>query len=85
MSLRIADGPGVDPVESEADREPAEPIAKREPVPGCSCYICDGSPAIRSRMYLCTICGNKRCPHATDHREICTGSNAPGQPGSYYE
>jgi hypothetical protein len=38
----------------------------------------------RNRMILCANCGNKRCPHATDHRNPCTGSNAPGQPGSIY-
>jgi len=36
-------------------------------------------------MALCEICGNKRCPHATDHELECTGSNEPGQKGSYYE
>lgn len=30
----------------------------------------------------CHICGNKRCPHATDHRFKCTGSNEPGQIGT---
>lgn len=35
-------------------------------------------------MIVCTTCGNKRCPHATDHRLECGGSNAPGQPGSVY-
>jgi hypothetical protein len=34
--------------------------------------------------YACEICGNKRCPHHTDHRLACTGSNEPGQPGSSY-
>lgn len=33
---------------------------------------------------VCAICGNKRCPHANDHRHACTGSNEPGQPGSAY-
>ena len=37
------------------------------------------------RMALCPICGNKRCPHANDHRNACTGSNKPGQKGSAYE
>lgn len=37
------------------------------------------------RMFLCGICGNKRCPHAADHRLDCTGSNEPGQRGSLYE
>jgi hypothetical protein len=35
-------------------------------------------------MILCAICGNKRCPHATDHRLACTNSNEPGQAGSDY-
>jgi hypothetical protein len=35
-------------------------------------------------MLLCPTCGNKRCPHATDHRHECTGSNEAGQPGSIY-
>jgi hypothetical protein len=38
-----------------------------------------------ARMFLCETCGNKRCPHAADHRLNCTRSNAPGQPGSLYE
>jgi len=36
-------------------------------------------------MYLCDECGNKRCPHATDHTEPCTGSNELNQPGSRYQ
>lgn len=35
-------------------------------------------------MILCPKCGNKRCPHASDHRLDCTGSNEPGQAGSVY-
>lgn len=38
-----------------------------------------------SKMILCPECGNKRCPHASDHRLACTGSNKPGQRGSVYE
>lgn len=38
-----------------------------------------------SRMILCAICGNKRCPHATDHELACTDSNEPGQAGSSYQ
>lgn len=37
-----------------------------------------------NRMILCPECGNKRCPHASDHDRECTGSNDPGQPGSVY-
>ncbi len=36
-------------------------------------------------MILCPTCGNKRCPHATDHRNACTGSNEIGQKGSSWE
>ena len=40
---------------------------------------------VLSEMILCPICGNKRCPKASDHRLECTGSNEPGQEGSIYE
>lgn len=57
-----------------------------------SCYVCltaawDGQgwhPAA-TRMILCTVCGNKRCPKANDCTNACTGSNEPGQIGSAYE
>lgn len=35
--------------------------------------------------YACSVCGNKRCPHATNCELSCTNSNDPGQPGSDYE
>jgi len=38
-----------------------------------------------NRFIVCEKCGNKRCPHATDHDYECTGSNEPGQKGSIYE
>ncbi len=38
-----------------------------------------------NRMFLCSTCGNKRCPKASDHRLVCTNSNEPGQKGSIYE
>lgn len=34
--------------------------------------------------YACELCGNKRCPHHSDHRLECTQSNEPGQPGSVF-
>lgn len=43
-----------------------------------------GLPYAMTRMILCPICGNKRCPRATNHELACTGSNEPGQPGSVY-
>jgi hypothetical protein len=57
------------------------------------CYSCVGSkPAYEdswltvgmTQMIVCAECGNKRCPHSTDHRLDCTGSNEPGQEGSRY-
>ena len=36
------------------------------------------------RMIVCPECGNKRCPHASNHELTCTDSNEPGQPGSVY-
>ena len=57
----------------------------------CYCYNCNkdradenGFPYTMTRMILCPTCGNKRCPHSTDHNLECTGSNEPGQPGSRY-
>ena len=53
----------------------------------CGCYNClrDRDPAYTiNHMIVCPACGNKRCPHATDHNLACTNSNEPGQPGSRY-
>ena len=58
----------------------------------CFCYNCNkdrkdasGFPYILTRMIVCPTCGNKRCPHSTDHNLECTNSNDPGQPGSRYQ
>lgn len=57
----------------------------------CYCYNCNkdkkdgfGFPRVMTRMIVCPNCGNKRCPHATDHSYECSGSNEPGQQGSRY-
>ena len=58
----------------------------------CYCYNCNKDrldesgnfPYVMTRMIVCPECGNKRCPHSTDHNLACTGSNDPGQPGSRY-
>lgn len=58
----------------------------------CECFRCiverlekqAGFPMVPNRMVACEQCGNKRCPHSTDHRHACTGSNEPGQAGSRY-
>jgi ribosomal protein L32 len=53
----------------------------------CYCYNCRKATDIQyvmTHMIVCPICGNKRCPHSTDHNLACTNSNEPGQPGSRY-
>ena len=53
----------------------------------CDCHNCRNQRTLTLadiHMVLCPICGNKRCPKATDHRNTCTWSNEPGQPGSAY-
>jgi hypothetical protein len=60
----------------------------------CGCMKChdarhraSGSPFASMETgwrYACEICGNKRCPHHTDHNLACTNSNEPGQPGSAF-
>jgi len=60
----------------------------------CGCYSCIGNEPTRegswltigmTRMIVCALCGNKRCPHGTDHRLDCTGSNEGNQAGSRYQ
>lgn len=62
---------------------------------GCGCWTCVNKRAekiddftqrlvYRSRMIVCPDCGNKRCPRATWHENVCSGSNDPEQPGSRY-
>ena len=50
----------------------------------CECRTCMPNMPPNIRMIVCAKCGNKRCPHANDHRNACTGSNDVGQPGSAY-
>ena len=59
-------------------------LVEREPLPADEKLFGTVDPRM-ARMFLCETCGNKRCPHAADHRHACTGSNEPGQPGSLYE
>ena len=57
----------------------------------CNCHRCraerreGGIFSQKIMMVVCTECGNKRCPKASDHRLECTCSNEPGQKGSIYE
>lgn len=59
-------------------RENAETSTK------CWCRTCHPVTISDMRFVVCPECGNKRCPHANDHRNACTGSNEPGQEGSAY-
>lgn len=67
------------------------------PLPECGCIKCFDARMEKMRnsdvplesfdpslRYACEICGNKRCPHHSDHELKCTGSNEPGQPGSVF-
>lgn len=61
------------------------PLTGNSPVtPVCWCSTCRPVTMSDMRFVVCPECGNKRCPHANDHRNTCTGSNEPGQEGSAY-
>lgn len=76
--------------------EPKAGALDADSVRPCGCYRCLtesgetvnmggwSAPVTATMMVVCGTCGNKRCPHATDHRLMCTGSNEPGQEGSNY-
>lgn len=50
----------------------------------CQCRTCIPVTMNDIRFVVCPECGNKRCPHANDHNNACTGSNEPWQIGSAY-
>lgn len=50
----------------------------------CNCATCSPITLSNMRMILCPVCGNKRCPKASNHIHDCTNSNEPGQVGSRY-
>ena len=68
---------GIDAGKIQAERD-----ALNEPT--CWCHTCRPVTVADMRFVVCPECGNKRCPHANDHRNACTGSNEPGQQGSAY-
>ena len=70
-----------DMASSAAGRE----IVQHFIVEECWCESCKPNTMTDMRMILCQICGNKRCPHATNHNNECTNSNEPGQKGSSWE
>lgn len=61
-------------------------LAERDALnsPDCGCRTCRPVTISDMRFVVCPECGNKRCPHANDHMNACTGSNEPGQEGSAY-
>nr|DAJ89725.1 MAG TPA: restriction alleviation protein [Caudoviricetes sp.] len=72
-------------IEIDSGKIQAERDSLNSPViPDCSCRTCRPVTFSDSRFVVCPECGNKRCPHANDHRNACTGSNEPGQEGSSY-
>ena len=66
----------------EAALNPLTAHMLAQPNPDCSCQKCNPNAWW---MIVCSECGNKRCPHATDHKYKCTNSNEPGQPGSRFQ
>ena len=50
----------------------------------CQCLKCSPIKLPNFRLNVCAKCGNKRCPHASDHKYKCTKSNEPNQLGSVY-
>jgi len=50
----------------------------------CGCLKCSPNVFPNMRFNVCPICGNKRCPHASDHNYECTNSNDVGQTGGVY-
>ncbi len=101
LTLSTTTAPAVSPCRVCAATEPRtgtcsgprdpRALCAMAPVAGCQCEAClpQGSPfdetRVNIRMIVCATCGNKRCPHATDHRNACTGSNEVGQKGSSWE
>jgi len=58
----------------------------QEPVAKYCCHVCfdKSGQTFLDRMILCSECGNKRCPKATNHALPCTNSNNPNQAGSVF-
>ena len=58
-----------------------KPIVSRSAFSKCSCLKCSPNIFPNIRFNVCSSCGNKRCPHASDHNFKCTKSNDVGQVG----
>lgn len=62
-----------------------ETLRESATVPSCDCHTCRPVTLSDMRFVVCSVCGNKRCPKANDHRHECSGSNESGQKGSAWE
>lgn len=51
---------------------------------GVALHLTFPGPGLPGWRYACERCGNKRCPHHSDHALTCTRSNEPGQTGSVF-
>lgn len=72
------------PAWDQSDGAPDVELAETD-ADGCDCGICqEGRPIAEQTMSLCPTCGNKRCPKGSAHWQECSGSNEPGQAGSFY-
>lgn len=77
--MALSFGKTTDEIEGllrEAINARLEPRTRIAPNPACACAACNPRAWW---MVLCPTCGNKRCPHAENHQNACTGSNAPDQ------
>lgn len=69
-------------IRKEEERIDASLFADVKPNPACACAACNPKAWW---MVLCSICGNKRCPHADNHIYACSHSNESGQVGMLIE
>jgi hypothetical protein len=70
----------------QAGKKAIAELESQEPVSKYCCHLCfnKSGSLFLDRMILCSECGNKRCPKATNHKLQCTNSNDPNQVGSIY-
>ena len=74
-------------MENESSKQEKKQALRKTDVSGslpCGCLKCYPNVFPNLRFNVCPICGNKRCPHASDHNYECTNSNDVGQTGSVY-
>lgn len=75
-SARAAAYTARDAIDAAMAALSAQPGAQK----GCNCATCRPH-SVEMRMILCETCGDKRCPHAADHRNACTGAHPDHKDG----